>query len=97
MLLVAAHRLTGDRPARQLAEDFARYYAQHEPPPPWEIVRAHTYASLIGLFADLYDVGRRPEHLAQAERHARMAVERLFWRGLFRGATSINHYEPFEQ
>ncbi len=93
VLLVAAYRLTADRRALELAEAFAGYYAENDPPPPWEIVRAHTYASILGLFTDLYDVTKKPEHLAQAERYAQLAVERLFWRGMFRGATSINHYE----
>ena len=93
MLLLAAYRLTGDRRALRLAEGFADYYAKNDPPPPWEIVRAHTYASIIGLYADLYDLLEGPEHLAQAERYAQLAIERLFWRGLFRGATSIDHYE----
>jgi len=45
------------------------------------------------LFNDLYDLTGRAEHLRQAERYARLAVERLFYRGLFRGATGIDHYE----
>lgn len=93
LLLLAAYRLTGDERALRLAEGFANYYATHDPPPPWEIVRAHTYASIIGLYADLYDLRSQPKHLAQAQRYARLAIERLYWRGLFRGATSINHYE----
>jgi len=92
-LLVAAHRLTGDPRALALAEGFAAYYAAHDPPPPTEIVRAHVYASILGLFADLYDRTAKPEYLGQAERYARLAIERLFHRGLFRGATGINHYE----
>ena len=90
---MAAHRLTGDPRALRLAEGFAAYYAAHEPPPPTEIVRAHVYASILGLFNDLYDRTGRPEHLRQAERYARLAIERLFYRGLFRGATAVNHYE----
>jgi hypothetical protein len=93
VLLVAAHRLTGDPRALRLAEGFAAYYATHAPPPATEIVRAHVYAALLGLFNDLYDLTGNPEHLQQAERHARLAIERLFHRGLFRGATGINHYE----
>ncbi|MBI2947189.1 MAG: hypothetical protein HYY23_06050, partial [Verrucomicrobia bacterium] len=92
-LILALHRLTGDPRAFRLAEDFANFYATHEPPPPHEIVRAHVYASIIGLFTDLYSLGKKPEHLAQAERYARLAIERLFHQGLFRGATSIDHYE----
>lgn len=93
VLLLAVYRLTGDERALRLAEGCADYYAQHDPPPPWEIVRAHTYASILGLYTDLYDLRKRPEHLAQAERYGQLAIERLFWRGLFRGATSIDHYE----
>jgi len=93
VLLVAAYRLTGDARALRLAQGFADYYASHEPPPPTEIVRAHVYASILGLFNDLYDRTGKPEYLQQAERYARFAIERLFHRGMFRGATAINHYE----
>lgn len=92
-LLVAARRLTGDPRAMRLAEDFPAYYASHEPPPASEIVRAHVYAAIVGLFNDLYDLTRDRKYLEQTERHARLAIERLFHRGLFRGATGINHYE----
>ena len=93
VLLLAAYRATEDPRALRLAEGFAEHYAKNDPPPPWKIVRAHTYASILGLFADLYDLTGKPEHLAQAERYGQLAIERLFWRGMFRGATSINHYE----
>ncbi|HAK97244.1 MAG TPA: hypothetical protein DCM87_20210 [Planctomycetes bacterium] len=93
VLLLAAHRMTGDARALALAEGFASFYAAHEPPPPHEIVRAHVYASILGLFVDLYDLTRKPAHLEQAERHARLAIGRLYHRGLFRGATSVNCYE----
>jgi len=92
-LILALHRLTGDARSLRLAEDCASHYATHEPPPPHEIVRAHVYASILGLFTDLYALQRKPQHLAQAERYARLAIERLFHKGLFRGATSVDHYE----
>jgi hypothetical protein len=92
-LLLAVFRRTQDERALKLAEGFADYYAKHDPPPAHEIVRAHVYASIIGLFADLYELQKNPQHLQQAERYARLAIERLFYRGLFRGATSIDHYE----
>ena len=76
VLLLAAYRVTRDPRALRLAEGFAGYYAENDPPPPWEIVRAHTYASIIGLFVDLYDLTGKPEHLAQAERYGQLAVER---------------------
>jgi len=93
VLLAAGHRLTGDARALRLAEAFAAYYAAHDPPSPGEIVRAHVYASILGLFNDLYDQTGKREWLDQAERYARLAIERLFHRGLFRGATGIDHYE----
>ena len=92
-LLLAAHRLTGDRRARELAEALAGYYSEHDPPPASEIVRAHVYAAIVGLFVDLYTLTDNAAYLAQAERYGRLAVERLFWNGLLRGATGINHYE----
>jgi hypothetical protein len=92
-LVLALFRLTSDPRALELAEQLANYYGSQEPPPPHEIVRAHVYASIIGLQADLYSIGKKPEHLQQAERYARLAIERLFYKNLFRGATSLNHYE----
>jgi hypothetical protein len=65
----------------------------NNPPPPTEVVRAHVYASIVGLFVDLYTLDQRPGRLRQAECYARYAVERLYSRGLFRGATGVNHYE----
>ena len=35
----------------------------------------------------------KPEHLEQAERYAKLAIGRLYLRGMFRGATAVNHYE----
>lgn len=92
-LLAAVSRLTGDPRALRLAEGYAAFYAAHDPPPPTEIVRAHVYAAILGLFNDLYEQTGKPVYLQQAERYARLAIERLFHRGLFRGATGINHYE----
>jgi hypothetical protein len=92
-LLLAAHRLTKNEAALKLAEEFARFYAKSEPPAPHEVVRAHVYASIIGLFTDLYSLRGDPSHLAQAERYAQLAIERLYYKGLFRGATGVDHYE----
>ena len=93
VLLLALHRLTGDPRALALARACAGHYARSEPPPPWEVVRAQVYGSIIGLFSDLYELEGRAGDLAQAERFARLAIERLYHRGLFRGATGIDHYE----
>jgi hypothetical protein len=92
-LVLALHRLTGDQRALLIAEQCASFYAVNDPPPPHEIVRAHVYASILGLFTDLYSLRKKPEHLEQAARYAHLAIERLFHKGLFRGATSIDHYE----
>ncbi|MGQ9575717.1 MAG: hypothetical protein ACUVUC_10400 [Thermoguttaceae bacterium] len=93
LLLSAANRLSGQKRALRLARCLAAYYARHEPPPPMQIVRAHVYASILGLFADLYAITGQAEYLQQAERYARLAIGRLFHRGLLRGATGIDHYE----
>lgn len=92
-LMVALFRSTSDPRAIEVAEAVANFYQNNEPPQAFEIVRAHVYASIIGLFADLYSLRKNPQHLRQAERYARLAIERLFHRGLFRGATAVNHYE----
>jgi hypothetical protein len=92
-LLLAVFRLTGDQRAMDIARGFASYYEKNDPPGAHEIVRAHVYASIVGLFTDLYSLTNESSHLRQAERYARLSIERLFYRGLFRGATSIDHYE----
>ena len=92
-LLAAVYRKTGHRRARELAEGFAGYYATHDPPPITECVYARVYASIMGLFVDLYEITGNDEYLAQAERYAKYAIENLYHGGLFRGATNIDHYE----
>lgn len=92
-LLLAAHRLTGEERLLKLGEEFAQFYSRNDPPPAHEIVRAHVYGSIIGLFTDLYALTGKIQHLQQAERYAVLSIERLFHNGLFRGATAIDHYE----
>lgn len=93
LLCCAAYRLTQKEAFLRLAKDAANFYVAHEPPAADQVVRAHVYAAVLGLFVDLYDQTRAPAYLAQAQRYAKLAIERLYWRGLFRGATGINHYE----
>ncbi len=93
ILLLAAHRDSGDPRPLAIAAALGGYYADHDPPAAYEVVRAHVYASIVGLFLDLHALTSRPAHLEQARRYARLAVERLFRDGLFRGATGIDHYE----
>ena len=92
-LLLAVHRLTNNERALKLAEEFAAFYETHEPPPAHEVVRAHVYASIIGLFVDLHSLTGKRAHMDQAERYAKIAIERLFFNGLFRGATAVDYYE----
>jgi hypothetical protein len=92
-LLLALYRIRKDQRAFALADGFADFYAKHEPPPGHEIVRAHVYASIIGLFTDLYALTGKPAYREQADRYAKLAIERLFYKGLFRGATGVDHYE----
>ena len=93
LLLLAGHRLTGNARSLELATEFGEFYRSHNPPPPTEIVRAHVYASIIGLFLDLHALKGRQEDLQQAERYGNLAIGRLFHNGLFRAATGVDHYE----
>ena len=92
-LLAGVYRITKDERALKLAEGFADYYASHDPPPITEAVSARVYASIIGLFNDLYEIGHKQQYLDQAERYAKYSIDNLYYNGLFRGATNINHYE----
>jgi hypothetical protein len=93
LLCCAAYRLTGKEAFLRMAKDAAEFYSKHEPPPPSEIVQAQVYAAILTLFLDLHDQTGGPEYLAQAKRYAKLAIERLYCNGLFRGATGINYYE----
>ncbi|MBM4086221.1 MAG: hypothetical protein FJ272_15665, partial [Planctomycetes bacterium] len=93
LLCCAAYRLTAKPVFLQLAKDAARFYATHEPPKADEIVWAHVYAAILNLFLDLHDQTRDPDCLTQAKRYAKLAIERLYYNGLFRGATGVNHYD----
>ena len=92
-LLVGIYRLSKDERALKLAEAFADFYSKNNPPGITEPVFARIYASIIGLYNDLYDIDHKPVYLEQSKRYAQYAVENLFYNGLFRGATNINHYE----
>jgi hypothetical protein len=93
VLCCLAHRLTGRKNYLHMAEDAARFYTANEPPGPNEIVRAHVYAAVITLLLDLHSQTHKGQYLAQAKQMATLAIERLYWQGLFRGATGIGHYE----
>ena len=93
VLCCLTYRLTERADYLRMAEGAAAFYTTHEPPPDDHVVRAHVYAAIITMFLDLHDLTAKPEHLAQAKRYAEFAVERLYWDGLFRGATGIQHYE----
>ena len=92
-LLAGAYRITKDERALKLAEDFADYYTKNSPPPITDAVFARVYASIIGLFNDLYEINHKQQYLDQAKRYANFAIDNLYYKGMFRGATNINHYE----
>ena len=92
-LLAGVYRMTKDARALKLAEGFADYYTKNNPPPITDAVYARVYASIIGLFNDLYEIDHKDQYLEQARRYAVYAINNLYYNGLFRGATNINHYE----
>ncbi len=92
-LLVGVYRMTNDPRALRLAESFADYYSTNNPPPITEAVYARVYASIIGLLNDLYELTGKPNYLEQSKRYGKIAIEALYHRGLFRGASNVGHYE----
>ena len=92
-LLAGIYRITKDERALKLAEGFADFYTKNNPPPITEAVFARVYASIIGLFIDLYEINQKNQYLDQAKRYAKYAIDNLYYNGMFRGATNINHYE----
>lgn len=92
-LLVGIYRKTNDQRALDLAKAFANFYSSHNPPPITETVFARIYASIIGLFNDLYAITGDAKYLEQSKRYGKDAIEQLYNNGMFRGATNINHYE----
>lgn len=92
-LLVGVYRLNKDPRALKLAQGFANFYSKNNPPPLTEAVYARVYASIIGLFNDLYEINKKEAYLEQSKRYAREAIETLYHDGLFRGAANVGHYE----
>jgi hypothetical protein len=92
-LLLQVYRITKDARALKLAEDFAGFYSKNHPPPLTEAVYARVYASIIGLFNDLYELTDKPAYLEQSKRYAKISIEVLYHDGLFRGAANVGHYE----
>jgi hypothetical protein len=92
-LLLEVYHITKDERGLRLAEGFADYYANHNPPPVTEAVYARVYASIIGLFNGLYEIDHKEQYLNQAKRYAKYAIDNLYYNGLFRGTTDIGHYE----
>ncbi len=93
VLLTGVYRQTKDMRALELAKKFAEFYATHNPPPITETVFARIYASIMGLFNDLYELTGDNKYLEQSKRYGKEAIEQLFHNGMFRGATNVNHYE----
>lgn len=92
-LLLGIYRITKDVRALKLAEAFADFYSRNNPPPITEAVYARVYASIIGLFNDLYELNPKTEYLEQSKRYGKIAIETLYHDGLFRGAANVGHYE----
>jgi hypothetical protein len=92
-LLLGVYRITKDARALRLAEGFADFYSKNNPPPLTEAVYARVYATIIGLFNDLYELNKKTEYLEQSKRYAKIGIETLYHDGLFRGAANVGHYE----
>ena len=54
---------------------------------------AQVFGSTINLMLDMHELDGDPRWIEAAERYAQAGIERLYYDGLFRGATDLWYYE----
>jgi hypothetical protein len=93
MMYVHGYRLTGDERFIQTARAVAERYAGIEEIPQVRNTTAQVFGSVVNLMLDVYELDGEQMWLDAAERYAREAIERLYYNGLFRGATELWYYD----
>jgi hypothetical protein len=93
MQYVHAHRITGDERFAPMARAVAEKYAEIEELPRVRNTPAQVFGSIINLMLDMHEIDGDARWTDAAERYARTAIERLYYDGLFRGATELWYYE----
>lgn len=93
MMYAHAHRLTGDERFLHMARAVAEKYAEVEDLPPLRHMPAQVFGSIINLLLDIHDLDGEERWVQAAERVAQQGIERLYYNGLFRGATDLWYYE----
>lgn len=93
MTYVHAYRLTGDQRALAVAQAVATKYAELPEIPRVRNIPAQVFGSIVNLMLDMHELDGDRRWLHAAERYAQTGIERLYCKGLFRGATDLWYYE----
>lgn len=93
MNYIHAYRLTGDERFPPMARAVAERYAELDEIPRVRNTPAQVFGSIVNLMLDMYELDEDPRWIEAAERYAQVGIERLYYDGLFRGATELWYYE----
>ncbi len=90
---VLAWKLTGEQRCLDIARAMAACYAEVELLPETEHTRAQVFGTLVNLMVDMHEADGGEQWLPAAERYGQQAIGKLYYDGLFRGATNLCYYE----
>lgn len=88
-----AYELTGSESCLDIARAMAQYYAEAGGVPEAEHTRAQVFGTALNLMLDLHQHDRGKQWLPAANAYAQQAIKKLYYNGLFRGATGLHYYE----
>jgi len=92
-LWVRAYELTESARCLDIARAMAQYYAEAGGVPEAKHTRAQVFGTALNLMLDLHEHDRGRHWLSAAEAYAQQAIRKLYYNGLFRGATDLHYYE----
>ncbi len=92
---VHLYRRFGDERFYDQARTVAEVYAAIDAIPydDYDHIRADLFATAIQLMLDMHELDGRGQWLSAAEKYAQWAIERLYYNGLFLGATNSWYYD----
>ena len=93
MNYIHAYRLTGDERFPPMARAVAERYADLDEIPEVRNTPAQVFGSIVNLMLDMHELDGDPRWVEAAESYAQTGIERLYYDGLFRGATELWYYE----
>jgi hypothetical protein len=90
---VHAYQLTGSERCLGIARAMAQYYAEAGGVPEAKHTPARVFGAVLDLMLDLHEDDGGKQWLPAAEAYAQQAIGKLYYNGLFRGATGLHYYE----